>query len=91
MSSNLEKVPFVHHFDLTTIFLDKPKIEVVHFHRKTFLAEPIFCRYNEMLKTTYLVSVIIRKNNVQFGNNQMTLLTKKVNSSESESVCISGD
>ena len=51
MSSNHEKVPFVHHFDLTTIFLDKPKIEVVHFHRKTFLAEPIFCRYNEMLKT----------------------------------------
>ena len=32
-----------------------------------------------------------KKNNVQFGNNQMTLLTKKVNSSESESVCISGD
>ena len=43
---------------------------------------------NEMLKTSF---GDYQKNNVQFGNNQMTLLTKKVNSSESESVCISGD
>ena len=58
---------------------------------KTFFAEHelMFCLYNENLKTSF--GDYQKKNNVQFGNNQMTLLTKKVNSSESESVCISGD